>query len=199
MTIILESSGLPHVSDRISSLLKGLAPADQKLNALFARRRDGFQRAKPDAVEGSKVFDKDMRHSSPTGRQGSQGRAPARRHRQPGGRPAVGSTSSTPNRNVDQTFRVTNLALKSGQIVSGLLLREEGEVLILADGPQGKEVRVPKSTVEERMTAPLSPMPANLVDQIAEDDFYRLLAFLLSKHEPTNAPPSGTGSKLDRP
>ena len=34
-----------------------------------------------------------------------------------------------PNRNVDQTFRQTNLALKSGQIVSGLLLREEGEVL----------------------------------------------------------------------
>ena len=48
-----------------------------------------------------------------------------------------------PNRNVDQTLRVTNLALKNGQIVSGLLLREEGEVLIVADS-QGKEVRVPK-------------------------------------------------------
>ena len=87
-----------------------------------------------------------------------------------------------PNRNVDQTFRVTNLALKSGQIVSGLLLREEGEVLILADS-QGKEVRVPKSSVEDRSISPLSPMPANLTDQIAEDDFYRLLAFLLSKRE----------------
>ncbi len=48
-----------------------------------------------------------------------------------------------PNRNVDQTFRVTNLALKNGQVVSGLLLREEGEILVLADA-QGKEVRVPK-------------------------------------------------------
>ena len=72
-----------------------------------------------------------------------------------------------PNRNVDQTFRVTNLALKNGQIVSGLLLREEGEVLIVADS-QGKEVRVPKSSVEERSTSPLSPMPANLIDQIRQ-------------------------------
>ena len=70
-----------------------------------------------------------------------------------------------PNRNVDQTLRVTNLALKNGQVVSGLLLREEGEVLIMADA-QGKEVRVPKSSVDERATSPLSPMPANLVDQI---------------------------------
>ena len=66
-----------------------------------------------------------------------------------------------PNRNVDQTFRTTNLALENGQVVSGLLLREEGEVLVLADA-QGKEVRVPKASVEERKTSPLSPMPANL-------------------------------------
>ena len=91
-----------------------------------------------------------------------------------------------PNRNVDQTLRVTNLALKNGQIVSGLLLREEGEVLIVADS-QGKEVRVPKSSVDERATSPLSPMPANLVDQIAEGDFYSLMAFLLSKREASQA------------
>src|SRR5207253_1198721 len=87
-----------------------------------------------------------------------------------------------PNRNVDQAFRVTNFALKNGQVVSGLLLREEGEVWVLADA-QGKEVRVPKSSVEQRQTSPLSPMPANLTDPIAEADFYRLLAYLLSKHE----------------
>jgi hypothetical protein len=34
-------------------------------------------------------------------------------------------------------------------------------------------------------------MPANLVDQIPEEDFYRLIAYLLSKHEPAN-PPAGT-------
>src|SRR5207253_1981936 len=99
-----------------------------------------------------------------------------------------------PNRNVDQAFRVTNLALKNGQVVSGLLLREEGEVLVLADA-QGKEVRVPRSSVDERQTAPLSPMPANLAEQIADDDFYRLLAYLLSKREPTTVPPGSAGTR----
>src|SRR5205807_9292120 len=72
-----------------------------------------------------------------------------------------------PNRNVDQAFRSTTLSLKNGQILSGLVLREEGEVVILADA-QGKEVRVTRSSIEERSTSQLSPMPANLVDQIPE-------------------------------
>ena len=193
VTIILESSGVPGVSDRISSLLKGLAPADQKLNALYGRRRDGFQRAKPIAAEGANVFDKQCAICHQLGGKGAKV-GPQLDGIGSRGVDRLLEDILDPNRNVDQTFRVTNLALKSGQIVSGLLLREEGEVLILADA-QGKEVRVPKSTIEERMMAPLSPMPANLVDQITEDDFNRLLAFLLSKHEPTNPPPSTTGSK----
>ena len=60
---------------------------------------------------------------------------------------------------------------------------------------QGKEIRVPKSSVAERKTSPLSPMPANLVDQIAEADFYNLLAYLLSKREATHPPPGSAESK----
>ena len=70
--------------------------------------------------------------------------------------------------------------LKKGQIVSGLLLREEGAILVLADS-QGKEVRVPKESVDERSTSQQSPMPANFADQIPEADFYNLLAFLLEQ------------------
>src|SRR5206468_9401404 len=85
-----------------------------------------------------------------------------------------------PNRNVDQTFRSTTLNLKNGQIMSGLVLREEGEVVVLADS-QGKEVRVDKKNIEERTVSQLSPMPANLVEQIPEADFYNLMAFLLEQ------------------
>ena len=61
-------------------------------------------------------------------------------------------------------------------------------MLVLADA-QGKEVRVPRSSVDERKTSQLSPMPANFTDQISEEDFYRLLAYLLSKREPSDRPP----------
>ena len=88
-----------------------------------------------------------------------------------------------PSRNVDQAFRLANLGLKNGQVVSGLLLKEEGEVIVLADA-QGKEVRVPKDSVEERNMTQLSPMPANFNEQIGERDFADLIAFLLAQLVP---------------
>ena len=42
-------------------------------------------------------------------------------------------------------------------------------------------MRVEKKAVDERIVSPLSPMPASLVDQIPEEDFYHLLAFLLEQ------------------
>src|SRR6185436_7984959 len=60
-----------------------------------------------------------------------------------------------PNRNVDQAFRSTILVLNDGRIISGHVLREEGQVIILAD-QQGKEVLVPKEEVDERELSKLS-------------------------------------------
>ena len=85
-----------------------------------------------------------------------------------------------PNRNVDQAFRLTRLDLKNGLVVEGLLLREEGEVYVMADN-QGKEVRVEKSKVDERTIQQRSPMPDNFVDQVSEADFNNLIAFLLKQ------------------
>ncbi len=175
------------LEERLRSLLAGLPPADQKLSALIDRRRSGFRTAAHQPEPGIPVFEK---HCGICHQLGGKG---ARIGPQLDG---IGSRGLDrlvedildPNRNVDQAFRVTNLALENGQVVSGLLLREEGEVLVLADA-QGKEIRVPRSSVEERQTSPLSPMPANLVDQIPEEDFYRLIAYLLSKREPANPPP----------
>ena len=58
VTINLESSGLPGVTDRIAALLKGLPPADQKLSSLYALRREAFGRAKADPIPGGQVFEK---------------------------------------------------------------------------------------------------------------------------------------------
>jgi putative heme-binding domain-containing protein len=192
VTITLESSGLPKVADRIAALLKGLPPADAKLTALFNRRRDGFQHAKPDAGIGAKVFEK---HCAVCHQMSGRGAKVGPQLDGIGtrGLDRLMEDILDPNRNVDQTLRVTNLALKNGQVVSGLLMREEGEVLIVADA-QGKEVRVPRTTVDERSASPLSPMPANLVDQIDEADFYNLMAFLLSKRDAATAAPHTGGS-----
>ena len=64
--------------------------------------------------------------------------------------------------------------------MSGLVLREEGEVIVLADA-QGKEIRVTKGSVAERSVSQLSPMPADFVERVPESDFSNLLAYLLAQ------------------
>jgi putative heme-binding domain-containing protein len=193
VTISLESSGLPQVAERITTLLKGLPKADEKLAALYSSRRDGFQNAKADPELGAKVFEKSCGICHQIGGKGAKV-GPQLDGIGSRGLDRLMEDVLDPNRNVDQSFRVTTLALKNGQVVSGLLMREEGEVLIVADS-QGKDVRVPNSSVDDRSTSPMSPMPANLTDQISADDFYRLMAYLLSRREPTTPPPGGAGSK----
>jgi putative heme-binding domain-containing protein len=188
VTIILESSGLPGIPDRIARLREGLPPADQKLNALFARRRAGFETAKADPSQGAIVFEKHCANCHQLGGKGSKV-GPQLDGIGVRGLDRLMEDVLDPNRNVDQTLRATNIALKNGQVISGLLAREEGEILVMVDS-QGKEIRVPRSSVEERTTSPLSPMPANLVDQVDEADFYRLMAFLLAHREERPPAPS---------
>ena len=85
-----------------------------------------------------------------------------------------------PNRNVDAAFRTTILRLKGGDTASGLLRREEGELIVLADAT-GKEVGVQKSKVARRAESPLSLMPGNFGEVMSPEEFNDLLAFLLSK------------------
>ncbi|MEX2558521.1 MAG: c-type cytochrome, partial [Pirellulales bacterium] len=87
-----------------------------------------------------------------------------------------------PSRNVDQAFRSTVLTTVNGDSISGLLLQEEGEVLVLANA-EGKEVRVPVSDIDERSVTQLSSMPGNVPDLVKDEEFFNLLAYLLAQRE----------------
>jgi putative heme-binding domain-containing protein len=177
----LNQAGIPDLSARLATILKDLPPAEQAIQALIRGRRDGFASATADAGSGKKVFAKNCAGCHQIGGEG------ARVGPQLDGIGVRGADRLLedildPNRNVDQAFRTTQIATKDGQVVSGLLLREEGSILVLADAT-GKDVRVPVDSVEERKVAQVSPMPANMAEQIPERDFYDLIAFLLSQDE----------------
>ena len=180
---ILAGSDRKPVRDRAARLVRGLPPADQRINSVIASRKARYQKAtrERDPAAGLKIFEKNCaachQTSGAGGRVGPQLDGIGVR-----GVERLLEDVLDPNRNVDQTFRATTLALRDGRVLSGLLLREEGAVLILADA-QGKEQRVPSSEVEERKVQPISPMPANFVDQIGERDFELLLDYLLSRTE----------------
>ena len=87
-----------------------------------------------------------------------------------------------PSRNVDQAFRATVLQLLDGRTLVGLQLREEGQVVVLADNT-GKEVSIPKKEIEEKRISALSPMPANFAEKMTEPEFQNLLGYLLSQRQ----------------
>jgi putative membrane-bound dehydrogenase-like protein len=170
---------VPEIKEQIAKLTKGLPKADEKLQALLKARRDGFLKATPDAARGQPIFEKNCAICHQVGGKGAKV-GPQLDGIGIRGLERVLEDTLDPNRNVDQAFRTTILELKNGQTFSGLLLKEEGEVLVLADA-QGKEVRVPKNTVDEKRISPLSPMPADFVDKIPEKEFYDLVAYLLAQ------------------
>lgn len=164
---------------RLAELTRGLPPADQRLQELLRRRHNTFTKARVDSKLGAKVFEKNCAICHQIGGQGAK-IGPQLDGVGVRGIDRLLEDILDPNRNVDQAFRATTLLLKNGQILSGLVLREEGEVVVLADA-QGKEARVSKKDIEERTVSQLSPMPGNMAEQIPEEDFNNLLAYLLTQ------------------
>ena len=175
----LAASGIPEVKERVAVLLKDLPAADAGIQSLIDGRRASFASNGGDVARGESVFAKNCAACHQMAGKG------ARVGPQLDGVGVRGADRLLedvldPNRNVDQAFRVTNLGLDDGRVVSGLLLRQDGQVFVLADA-QGQEVRIPETSVAERSTAQLSPMPANFGEQVAEADFHDLLAYLLAQ------------------
>ncbi len=177
----LRAANVRDLAARLDKLTAGLPPADERIVQLLAERRKGFGAAKPDVESGKAVFQKTCaachRLSGQGGKVGPDLDGVGLR-----GPNRLMEDMLDPSRNVDQAFRSTVLNTSDGRTLSGLLLRNEGAVLVLADA-QGKEVRIPESDVEERAVTSLSPMPGNVADLVPEADFYHLLAYLLEQRE----------------
>jgi putative heme-binding domain-containing protein len=174
----VERSGLPGAREKMAKLTKGLPPADVKIAKLIEARRKGYASAKVDEAKGAKVFEK---HCAICHQVGGKGAKVGPNLDGIGGRGLERLLEDVldPNRNVDAAFRQTEILTDKGKLITGLVLREEGEVIVLADR-EGKEERVAKKSVEKRTISPLSPMPANVAETVAETDFYDLMGYLLT-------------------
>jgi putative heme-binding domain-containing protein len=177
--IRLQQAKIANLDQRLAKLTKGLPPGDQRIAELISARRDGFAAVKTDVAAGLKVFEKHCANCHQINNTGAK-IGPQLNGIGIRGVERLLEDLLDPNRNVDQAFRSTTLVLDSGQLVAGLVLREEGQVIVVADA-QGKEQRVDKGTVAERIVSQLSPMPSNFAEQISEREFYDLLGYLLAQ------------------
>ncbi len=85
-----------------------------------------------------------------------------------------------PNRTVDKNFRATIVLTVDGQVFTGLVTGQEGQVLLLVD-PNEKLQQIPMSEIDQRHLLNGSAMPSNFGEALKPSDLDDLLSFLLSK------------------
>jgi putative heme-binding domain-containing protein len=175
----LDFSKLPNLNERVGKLTEELPPEDEASAALIQQRRRGFLAAEADAAEGKKVYEKHCAICHQLDGEGAK-LGPDLDGIGLRGLDRLLEDVLDPNRNVDPTFRSTVVATDDGLIQTGLAVRDEGEVLILADS-EGKEQRIEHDRIDERFVSPLSPMPSVATQLITEPEFYHVMAFLLEE------------------
>jgi putative heme-binding domain-containing protein len=181
----LRASAGPQLEARLAKLLEGLPKVDERINKAIAARAADFSKASPNAERGVAVFQKNCaachQIAGKGNRVGPQLDGAGNR-----GVERLLEDVLDPNRNVDVNFRATILALDDGQVVNGIIVREEGPVLVLVDS-KGAEQRIAKSKIEQRTQTKLSPMPANVIDLLSPQELNDLLAYLLQQRKPGEA------------
>jgi putative heme-binding domain-containing protein len=174
----------PEREQKIAELTARLPAVDERIRQLVARRAESHARSGASVEKGTALF---KTHCSACHRIGDVGQKVGPQLDGIGQRgiERLLEDMLDPNRNVDGAFRATVVVTTGGLTLTGLRLRDEGQVMVIVD-PQGKEQRIPANEIEESHISPMSPMPSNFAETIPEQDFHHLLAFLLSR---TAAPP----------
>lgn len=175
----LKFSGLADVEVQVAELTADLSPTDGRIAKLIADRRAGFLAGTHDPEQGRAVFARSVCASCH--RIGDVGKTigPALDGIGVRGLDRLLEDTLDPSRNVDAAFRTVAVLTEEGLTLSGFGLREEGATLVFHDA-EGKEVRVPLDEVAERAPSNLSPMPSGVIEQMPEEDYYSLIAYLLS-------------------
>lgn len=169
----------PAAANTITLLMAKLPPANAEADKLIATRRAAFDSAKPDAVKGAQIF---QTQCAVCHRIGTVGNLVGPQLDGIGSRGTdrIIEDILDPNRNVDRAFRLTLVTLKDGTVASGLVRREEGAQLVLADFT-GKEVTVPLAQIAKREESETSLMPPAFGQSIPPAEFDDLLAYLVSQ------------------
>jgi putative heme-binding domain-containing protein len=181
VTSPLSQQRIDNLEGQISKLTAGLPTRDENIRRLIEDRLTAYNKFAPDLSRGKQVFTK---HCATCHKLAGDGAKVGPDLDGVGirGTARLMEDLLDPNRNVDQAFRTTILTTINGLSLSGLLVREDGKVLVLVDN-LGKEQRVSLDAIEPdtRRVSAMSPMPANLRDAISEAEFYHLIGYLLEQ------------------
>lgn len=178
-------AGVEDAAERIAALVEGLPEPAEEIEQLIAERRQSLVTDGTSPERGRALF---RQHCAACHQLGSEGKkvGPALDGIGLRGADRLLEDILDPSRNVDAAFRTTAILTTDGQVVSGLLVREEGATVILVDN-KGQEFSIPKDSIEEQSVSGLSLMPGNWGEVLPMQDLNELVAELLRQTQPVTA------------
>ncbi|MDP6057823.1 MAG: c-type cytochrome, partial [Pirellulaceae bacterium] len=176
---LLPVSGLANGASRRKELVANLPSLDAQTQQLIRQRWVAFRKAAPDAARGAEVYRETCAACHQLDNQG-QKVGPELDGVGQRGVERLLEDILDPNRAVDKNYCVTVIVTEAGQVFTGLVTGQEGQVLLLVD-QTGKQQRIPLAEIDERRVIEGSAMPSNLGETIKAADLNDLMGFLLKK------------------
>jgi putative membrane-bound dehydrogenase-like protein len=90
-----------------------------------------------------------------------------------------------PSAAIGYNFKTTILALTEGRVVTGLIVEEAADRIILKT-PDGKRLTIKPTDIEDRKITEVSLMPEGLAEAMSDGDLVDLLAFLTTLKDPVS-------------
>jgi putative heme-binding domain-containing protein len=98
-----------------------------------------------------------------------------------------------PAKNVAEQYRNTRFALKDGEDVSGRIVEEnEQKVIVISNALTGVRTEIARNDIESATPSTASPMPEGLADILTQEEILDLVAYLESAGTPAHAAFSAT-------
>ena len=175
----LNAHKLDKLDERIAKLTANLPDENAQLLKLIDERRAQFSSDNASIDKGLPLFEKNCAICHQVGGKG-QKVGPQLDGIGARGLARLVEDVLDPNRNVDPAFRASTLQMSDGRVLVGLIRRNEGATIVLADS-KGKEFTVAKADIDEQQLSSLSLMPTNVNEILTPEEFQHLMAFLLSQ------------------
>ncbi len=171
-----EPAGVAGLAERLKSVASGVAPLD----AAFLRVDWPAAVARGDAARGRQLFGsvgcaKCHAVTADAAVSGGPSLADARKRFTV---PYLVESVLLPSKQVSPVFRATFVELKSGKVLTGLVVKETADVIELLQ-PDATRKEVAKKAIESRRLLEQSPMPAGIVK--TPEELRDILAYLLSE------------------
>jgi putative heme-binding domain-containing protein len=90
-----------------------------------------------------------------------------------------------PSKIIADRYRNIAFDLTNGEPVTGMILKEDADTVIIQSGPADSLIQtLKKSDIQERRPQPSSPMPVGLLNSLSKEQIFDLLAYLESGGKP---------------